>query len=55
MFHDEKELLEKAKYYLSSDSRREEIALNAYKKVIENYESESYIHRTLKTLENVWR
>ena len=53
VFHDEKELLEKVKYYLSSDCRREEIALNAYKKAIENYESEIYIHRTLKTLENV--
>ena len=53
VFHDEEELLEKVKYYLSNKSRREEIAQNAYKKAIENYESEIYIPKTLETLENV--
>jgi spore maturation protein CgeB len=53
VFYDEEELLEKVKYYLSSDCRREEIAQNAYKKAIENYESEICIPKTLETLENV--
>lgn len=53
VFHDEEELLEKVKHYLSNDSKREEIAKNAYKKAIENYESETYIPKTLETLENI--
>lgn len=37
MFRDNKDLLEKIKYYLKNESKRENIAQRAYKKVIKNH------------------
>jgi len=51
VFQNKDELLEKVKYYLSNEFKREEIAGNAYKKATNNYESDVYIPRVLKELE----
>lgn len=53
VFHNKEELLEKVKFYLSNEKIREEMAENAYKKAIENYESEIYIPKVLKELEEI--
>ena len=37
MFKDEKDLLEKIRYYLKDEKQREKIAENAYKKIIRDY------------------
>ncbi len=37
VFYDEKDMLEKIKFYLKNDDKREEIALNGYKKAISKY------------------
>ncbi|MDD5473276.1 MAG: glycosyltransferase [Candidatus Methanoperedens sp.] len=53
VFHNKEELLGKVKYYLSNESKREEIAYNAYKKALENYETEIYIPKVLKELNSI--
>ncbi len=53
MFKDEKDLLEKIKYYLKNEKKREKIAENSYKKVIKNNDVATMFKRILgKDLEN---
>src|SRR3989339_442562 len=53
-FHDKEQLLEKVKYYLSNEEKRNSIAENAYKRAMENYESEIAIPKVLKELESIF-
>jgi spore maturation protein CgeB len=53
VFYNKEELLEKLRYYLSHDDERETIARNAYKRALDNYESEVYLPKLLKELEGV--
>ncbi len=50
VFCNKEELLQKVKYYLSNPAKREEIATNAYKRAIENYELNIVIFNILKKL-----
>ena len=53
IFYGKADLVEKVRYYLSHDEKREEIANNAYKRAIDNYESEVYISKILNELEEI--
>ena len=53
VFYNKEDLLEKIRYYLSNDQKREEISNNAYQKAIKYYESEVYFLKLLKELEDV--
>ncbi|MEW6556586.1 MAG: glycosyltransferase [Elusimicrobiota bacterium] len=50
VFHNKKELLEKVKYYLSNETKRKEMAENAYKRVINNYVPKIVFPKVLKEL-----
>lgn len=50
VFYTKEELLEKIGYYILNDNKREEIAKNAYKKAIENYEAGVCIPKLLNEL-----
>lgn len=50
VFHNQKELLEKIRYYLSNPEKREEIAANAYQRARENYKPDIYIPKALKSI-----
>jgi len=53
VFHNKEELLEKIRYYLQRHEKRAEMAANAYKKAIENYEAGIYFPKLLKELEEI--
>lgn len=53
VFYNKEELLEKVKYYLANDDKREEIAQNAYIGTMENYEAEIYMPQLLRNLEEI--
>lgn len=50
-FKDKDELLEKVKYYLGSESARNKIAENAYKKTIKNFSNEDLIRQAFEFAE----
>ena len=50
VFYDKNELLEKIKFYLENEEARIQIANNAYKKVINNYEGTVFMPKLLKNL-----
>jgi len=49
-FYSKEELLEKVKYYLKHEEEREEIAIRANKKAIENYEANTCAERVLNEI-----
>lgn len=53
IFHDKEELLEKIRYYLSNNSKREETAGNAYGRVSRDFVPEVTIPKTLSELEKI--
>ncbi|MDD5688008.1 MAG: glycosyltransferase [Elusimicrobia bacterium] len=55
IFNNKEELLDKVKYYLANDKKREEIAKLGYERAINNYEIEISLPRTLKKLEDILR
>ena len=53
MFNNEKDLLEKVKYYLHHEAKRESIANRAYKRVLKNYSLEKEIRQAINSLERI--
>jgi hypothetical protein len=52
-FHDEAELVEKVRYYLSHDEEREAVSERAYRRALAEYEDDAYIPRVLGALKTI--
>jgi len=53
VFHDKEELLEKARYYLKEEDKREAVALNGYKRARRDYDAKLTAPRLLATIDGL--